>query len=232
MSAKKFVSYDKEKGIEKSNLLYKEKILLYEKIFSKINAIIFVFDLNELRMLWVNDGFKKILGYKKTTQKVPESLLFDIYHPNDRDMLTDMRAFFEQNKKGTFTAIFQFRDINGDYIWLCTAASIFRKNTSASVLEVVGVSINFSNELVYDKNAKVITRKILHKKNNEVISILTKRERELLKYFVSGLKTREIAEQLGISFHTVNNHRKNILKKLKMKNIASLVNFAAEHGLT
>ena len=232
MKAKKSITYEQNKGIEKINLLYKEKIILYERIFSKLNAIIFVFDLNELRMLWVNDGFKKILGYKKTTQKVPESLLFDIYHPNDRDMLKDMQAFFKQNKTGTFTAIFQFRNIKGEYIWLCTAASVFRKNDSASIMEIVGVSLNFSNDLVYDKNAKVITRKILHKKKKEVVSVLTKREKELLKYFVSGLKTREIAEQIGLSFHTVNNHRKNILKKLNMKNIASLVNFAAENGLT
>ncbi|MFW5759195.1 MAG: response regulator transcription factor, partial [Bacteroidota bacterium] len=47
----------------------------------------------------------------------------------------------------------------------------------------------------------------------------------------NGYKTREIADELGLSFHTVNNHRKNILRKLGFKNLAALVNFAVENGL-
>ncbi len=231
MSAKQSVNLNTDKKLTKTNLLYKEKILFYEKIFSSLYSIVFVFDMNNYRMIWVNDGLKKILGYKKSTQTIPEDVLIDIYHPDDRDYLKEMKLFFSQNKKGTFTAIFKFRDIKGEYVWLCTAANVFRRTANNDVFEVVGVSISFSNELTYQKNLKVITKEKLKESNKNAISVLSKRETELVSYFARGHKTKDIALMLGLSFHTVNNHRKNILRKLGMNNLAALVSFAVENGL-
>jgi DNA-binding NarL/FixJ family response regulator len=67
--------------------------------------------------------------------------------------------------------------------------------------------------------------------NKELLEKISKREREILQYFANGYKTKEIAEKFKLSFHTVNNHRKNILRKLQIKNLATLVNFAVENGL-
>ncbi len=44
----------------------------------------------------------------------------------------------------------------------------------------------------------------------------TKREIEVIRYISQGLKSAEIALQLHISEHTVNNHRKNIIKKSEL----------------
>ncbi|TVQ15479.1 MAG: PAS domain S-box protein, partial [Bacteroidetes bacterium] len=217
MNAKQ-VSIASKVNPEMLSLTDKERLLLYEKIFSTLNAIVFVFDLNEFRMLWVNDAFKKILGYKKSTDSIPEDVLLDIYHPNDRNLLAEMRKYFKKNKKGTYTAIFKFRNNKGKYVWLCSAANLFRHNAEDSVFEMVGVSISFSNNLNYGNNLKIVTREKLKESNKSIIDQLTKREKELTRYFANGKKTKEIAEMLGLSFHTVNNHRKNILKKLGMNN--------------
>lgn len=45
---------------------------------------------------------------------------------------------------------------------------------------------------------------------------LTKRELQVLRYMVQGLIKKEIAEQMSISYHTVNNHEVNIFRKLKI----------------
>ncbi len=214
-----------------SGLTCKERLHFYEKIFSTLNAIVFVFDLNHYQMLWVNHAFKKILGYNNSTDKIPEDVLLDIYHPDDRDLMAEMKKYFKKNKKGTYTAIFKFRNHKGKYIWLCSAANVFRRNADDSVFEMVGVSINFSNEISYGKNLKVVSREQLKQSNKPIIEQLTKRERELTRYYANGYKTRDIAEMLDLSFHTVNNHRKNIMKKLGLHSIAGLVNFAVEHGL-
>ncbi len=218
--------------ITKFNLSYTENVLFYEKVFASLNAIVFVFDLNAFRMIWASEGFKKILGYKKSTRKLPKSVLIDIYHPEDRNMLTEMKTFF-QNENGdkTFTAIFQFRDIKGNYVWLATASNVFRKNEDLSVFEIVGVSISLSNEITYDKNLKLFSRVKIMENNHETIKLLTRRELQVIKYFANGLKTKQIAEMLGISHHTVHNHRKNLMKKIGVKNMAGLVNFAGENGL-
>lgn len=62
-------------------------------------------------------------------------------------------------------------------------------------------------------------------------NILSKREREILKYIAAEHTTAEIAEKLFISQNTVNTHRKNLIAKLGVKNIAGLVKYAFQHGL-
>lgn len=59
---------------------------------------------------------------------------------------------------------------------------------------------------------------------------LTKREKEVLRLIAKGLSTIEIAEQLFVSTHTVDTHRKNLLGKLGLKNTAGLVRYAFENG--
>ncbi len=60
---------------------------------------------------------------------------------------------------------------------------------------------------------------------------LTKREIELIKHFVSGRSASEIAESLNLSVFTVETHKKNIFKKLKIRNTVELVNFSHENNL-
>lgn len=60
---------------------------------------------------------------------------------------------------------------------------------------------------------------------------LTKREIEVLKLIANECTTSEIADQLFISTHTVETHRKNLLSKLGFKNSAGLGRFAAKNGL-
>lgn len=55
---------------------------------------------------------------------------------------------------------------------------------------------------------------------------LTERELEIIRHIKEGQSSREIAAALGLALKTVEVHRHNMLKKLKLKNSASLVNFA------
>jgi len=63
------------------------------------------------------------------------------------------------------------------------------------------------------------------------LSVLTKREVEILTYLADGKPNREIAKVLHISTRTVDTHRSNILKKLKIKTNAELVKLAISNGL-
>ena len=54
---------------------------------------------------------------------------------------------------------------------------------------------------------------------------LSMREIEIIKLIKEGLYSKEISSRLNISPRTVEVHRHNILKKLKLKNTASLINF-------
>lgn len=60
---------------------------------------------------------------------------------------------------------------------------------------------------------------------------LTAREIEIIQLIVAGKSTLEIAEQLFLSHHTINSHRKNILRKLQIKSPAELIVKALDMGI-
>jgi DNA-binding NarL/FixJ family response regulator len=60
---------------------------------------------------------------------------------------------------------------------------------------------------------------------------LTEREEEILQLIWSGLKNKEIAERLKISVKTVEAHRANMMKKVRVSNAAQLLNAAIQEGL-
>jgi len=59
---------------------------------------------------------------------------------------------------------------------------------------------------------------------------LTNRERQVLKLIAEGNSSREIGKMLNISIRTVQNHRANMMKKLKLKRTADLVRYALLKG--
>ena len=60
---------------------------------------------------------------------------------------------------------------------------------------------------------------------------LTPREKDIIRLIAEEYTSREIGEKLFISFHTVERHRKNIIAKLGVKNVAGLVKYAIRNGL-
>ena len=74
---------------------------------------------------------------------------------------------------------------------------------------------------------------ILEKKKIENLDIpnISRREREVLACIINGLKTPEIAEKLFISYHTVENHKRNLRIKTHCKTSGELVNFVLQNQL-
>lgn len=63
------------------------------------------------------------------------------------------------------------------------------------------------------------------------ISQLSERELEIIRLVRNGLSSKQIAEALAITPKTVEVHRHNILKKLRLKNSVALIEFMNAHGL-
>ncbi len=60
---------------------------------------------------------------------------------------------------------------------------------------------------------------------------LTEREREILTLIAEGLSTKGVAEKLFIAVRTVETHRKSIMEKLAVHNVAGMVRIAVQEGL-
>lgn len=63
------------------------------------------------------------------------------------------------------------------------------------------------------------------------LTVLTPREREVLRLIASGKSTREIANLLGVRFKTIDTHRANIMSKLDIHKATDLVRYAVRRGL-
>lgn len=78
---------------------------------------------------------------------------------------------------------------------------------------------------------KVLLDGAIGAKQNPAEKPLTPQETLILRKICSELTSEQIAKDLAISIHTVNNHRKSILKKTKCTNLVSLAKYAAQNGL-
>ncbi|WP_196859022.1 response regulator transcription factor [Pedobacter sp. CAN_A7] len=60
---------------------------------------------------------------------------------------------------------------------------------------------------------------------------LTRREEEVLRSIAEGKTTSKMAEELFVSTHTIETHRRNLMQKFNVSNSASLIKMASEYKL-
>jgi DNA-binding NarL/FixJ family response regulator len=106
------------------------------------------------------------------------------------------------------------------------------KNTEIEELllaieKIMGGENYFSNEVMEKYMESMFSRE----SEKSMIPELSRREIDVLKLIANEHITREIADKLCISQHTVDTHRKNILSKLNIRNTAGLVRYAIKNGL-
>lgn len=82
------------------------------------------------------------------------------------------------------------------------------------------------------KGAKVISPDVLQLLEDKETNVeLTDRERQILSLIATGCSNKEIAERLGVSLKTVDNHRTNLMRKLDVHSVAELLSYALREGL-
>ncbi len=100
------------------------------------------------------------------------------------------------------------------------------KNSSKDEMIKAILEVHKGNKFVCDEIKNIISDQLLTDENETpTINSLTEREIQIINYIKQGNSSKEIATALNISLKTVEVHRHNILKKLKLKNSAALVNF-------
>ena len=93
---------------------------------------------------------------------------------------------------------------------------------------------NFDDYIDYNEEKNDIKNKInkhleslkIKKSNNKPDNELSKREKSILELLAKGNTSKEVAEKLFISVHTVITHRKNIAKKLDIRTLSGLTVYA------
>ncbi|MDZ4756524.1 MAG: response regulator transcription factor [Bacteroidota bacterium] len=170
-----------------------------------------------------------IIGHSNNGQKAyndiinlkPDIALLDLRMP-EKDGLQVIKTL--KNKSNTkFIILSMFNDrryINDAMNY--GAMAYLLKNTGKEILlktiyEVVKGGICFPE---------------IQKPKDQKETFLTPRELDILKLVITEHTSQQIAQKLSLSQFTVDTHRKSILKKLKVKNLAGLVKYAIDNGIS
>ena len=107
------------------------------------------------------------------------------------------------------------------------ASGFLTKNSSAREVE---------NAVLGALKGEIIISPLIHQQSPLTFThyngpVLTRREKEVLKLIAEGNTNKEIAEKLFVSLNTIDSHRKNLMTKFEVMNVASLIAKAGKAGL-
>ena len=89
-----------------------------------------------------------------------------------------------------------------------------------------------AEDIVIRKNIKRLPDAINNAiEQRSLLAKLTSRQVEVLRLVAEGHRTREIADRLSLSVKTVESHRGEVMKRLNMHDVVSLVRYAMRVGL-
>lgn len=112
------------------------------------------------------------------------------------------------------------------------AMGYLTKNSSKEEMLEAIAEVKKGNKYLCKEIKNIIAEQVVfsHEKGR-TLEALSQRELQVAMLIKKGQSSREIAEALEVTVKTVEVHRYNIMKKLKLKNTAALVNFINESKL-
>lgn len=216
--------------------------------FSKMSqSCIFTVDVFKERYDFASDNFATLFGYNPALIKTIRNqgdLLEERIHPDDRRQLVEYQIEHGQfiyslpiEERNDYQQTFQYRILNTkqQYINIISRQHVIQKDRNGKAWIIMGVLDISPDQTPVNK----IKRTIINRKTGEILAPaliptekqLTNREKEILLLIRQGFLSKEIADKLGLSIYTVNNHRKNIMVKLDVNNVIEAINLARDYGI-
>ena len=104
------------------------------------------------------------------------------------------------------------------------AMGYLTKNSSSEEMCNAIMEIQSNRKYICDEIKNILSDHMMSGEESNGFNDLSGREIEIIEFIKKGYSSKEIADPLGISVKTVEVHRYNILKKLKLKNTAAMIN--------
>ncbi|HUB62538.1 MAG TPA: response regulator transcription factor [Puia sp.] len=108
------------------------------------------------------------------------------------------------------------------------ASGFLLKDASKQEIILALQEVSKGREYVSFSVAEALKKKI---PNDQLLPVLTKREKQILEFIAEGLTNHEIAVKLFLNITTIDSHRKNMLTKFNVKNTAALIKIAMSNHL-
>ncbi len=98
-------------------------------------------------------------------------------------------------------------------------------------LDMVRQGSKFYSSQLTESVLEVSSMEVKKETNVKMLSLLSDRERDVLRLVAEGVSSKEMADQLHLSPRTIETYRKSLLKKLDARNSADLIRIAIREGL-
>ncbi len=221
--------------LKDNKLVIEDQGEFYKEIINSVNGSVHLMKVDEngsTLPVWMNSQYSKIMGYSfDERQKIGFSYKDDeIYHPDDIEIIRDGIKDLLKNRTEGYAGMFRVKNKAGGWKWILSSTKAITINGDPGFLISLMVDV-IEDMAKYQILTERYTKEINQLKNEIIINKLTKIEKGIIREIVSGKSTRQIAEQRNRSYETINNHKRNIFKKLIINKISELVSFAIESGL-
>ncbi len=195
---------------------------------------------NGIRMLLESEGEIEVIGeasngkeaLEVAQQLQPDVLILDIRMP----VMTGLEASSQIHEYAPQTKVLILSMHNDEEYILqsveCGASGYLLKDTSKEEFIKAINTVHQGGKFFSGDISKVLVESYLQAKGGfqdkpttkvKVDYDLTKREKEILAFIYQGMANKEIADRLNKSIRTVETHRFNIMKKMKVNNVVELL---------
>lgn len=227
------------------------ELKIYKKLLELFHVgdyYYYIFNTANAEIEHTSEGFEKIIGYPPKTFTV--GWILENMHPEDKPrfyyyekLVSNFFNELDSDKVLKYKVSYDYRvkTKSGKYKWILQQVTTVQTDVNGSVLRVIGVHTDISHiksnqipsglSFIGLENETSILN---YQDKNSAINILndkfTLKEKEILKLVVQGNTSKEIAEKLHKSIHTINTHRKNIFQKTESKTIADLISKSIDNN--
>ena len=147
------------------------------------------------------------------------------------------RQIVHQHPDVKVIALSQHED--GEYVYQMLKAGgsgYMLKNSSKeefleAIRSVMAGEKYFSHRISEIMISDLVNRREIETDAEKSLNHITRREKEIIRLIADELSNQEIGEKLHISLRTVETHRRNIMQKLDVKSVVSLIKYAVKHKI-
>jgi DNA-binding CsgD family transcriptional regulator len=222
-----------------SSKLQQQVLLEIEKIKAiedKIPGVIIIHDLKDMSVVYMSKRGQQLLGVSLAELKEigPEWAHKFFNEQESREYVPLLTEWLKRNDHDEFVSFFQqVKTVeNSDWKWYLTSMKIFMQDDQGNpILSIAIANAIDPNHYITDKVNRLLEEKNFRRRNQEIFASLTKREKEILQLVALGKNTPEIASAAHLSEKTINTHRKNLRKKLKIQSHYDINLFAQAFDL-
>lgn len=219
-----------------------------EMVLGMSPCLSWILDTRTQSFILISNNIEQVLGYKASSFR-QYGLVYvnEIMHPEDKktiwrqtvDLWKNLQTLPASQKTNfSFSRKFRLRRANGTYITLLEQNSVLQTDSLGNITHVLSVFSDITDLIKNNGAANTFpastNQALILKSKSESLkpdTKLSKRERQIVRLVAEGYSSKIIADQLFISYHTVNTHRRNIIEKTHTRNTSGLVQFAINHRI-